>query len=97
MSDRYDEMGLELARTAAAHGYLMPRALASWVADLVRREVEQYQRDAEKYRWCIAHAAWHRSEGLAHVAISVAYDSDLSCYATRDIAIEAAIRARGGA
>lgn len=66
-------------------------AVASWVSS-ERDENARMREDAEKYRWCIEHAAWHRSTDAAHVAIPVHQASNLSCAAFRDLAIESAMR-----
>jgi hypothetical protein len=68
------------------------------MADLIRRMDEALrlaERDAVKYRWGINQARWLRHEHEAYVAIPVAIDADLSCRATRDAAIDAAMIAEG--
>lgn len=53
---------------------------------------EELRKDAERWRWGVAHAAWYRNSDRAHIAIPVAMDADLSCIAMRVAAIDAAMK-----
>lgn len=59
-------------------------------------ERDALAKDAAKYRWGINNARWIRSEQEAYVAIPVAPDTDLSCIAMRDAAIDAAMEEEKG-
>lgn len=61
----------------------------------LRAENDALRADAERGRWMIANAEWHRSEDRTHMAILVPRGSDLSCVAFRRDAIDAARAARG--
>ncbi len=62
-------------------------------ADRLRQENESLRADAERWQWGVKHAAWHRSEERAHIAIPVAANADLSCVAMRVAAIDSARKA----
>ncbi|MFT3806064.1 hypothetical protein [Arenimonas sp.] len=51
---------------------------------------EAMRADAERFRWGVENARWIRHDHEAYVAIPVALVADLSCYATRVHAIDAA-------
>ena len=59
--------------------------------DALEARAERLAKDAAKYRWGINNARWVRGEQKAYVAIPVAPDTDLSCIAMRDAAIDAAM------
>jgi hypothetical protein len=65
-------------------------------AHRLRAENEALRADAERARWVIANAEWHRSEDRTYMAILVPRGSDLSCVAFRRDAIDAARAAREG-
>lgn len=69
-------------------------ALCSEAAD----EIERLRKDAERGRWMIKHAAWHRVDRIgerhASMVVRLPYESDLSCVAMREIAIDAAMQAK---
>lgn len=60
----------------------------------LRAEVERMRKDAARGKYMIAHSAWHRSdeEKSTTMVVSVPYGSDLSCYAMREAAIDAAMK-----
>jgi len=57
------------------------------------------RRDAERGRYMIANAAWHRTQDGTFLAVRVPSMTDLSCVATRENAIDALLPAgeKGGA
>ena len=62
------------------------------IAEL-ERQLAECQKDAERGRYMIKNGAWHRGEEQTHLAVLVPQGSDLSCYAMRQQAIDAAIAA----
>ena len=70
-------------------GILLDRlAQAEWERDALRA-------DAERGRYMLKHAGWYRSEGRTQLCVTVPAGSDLSCYATRQAAIDAALAGEG--
>jgi chromosome segregation ATPase len=55
-------------------------------------EVAELRKDAERGRYMIKHGEWFRSAERTHLAVCVPQGSDLSCYATREMAIDAAMK-----
>lgn len=57
------------------------------------KELEQQAKDAARGRYMIEHGEWRRNdqEKRTHIAVQVPYGSDLSCVATRENAIDAAM------
>jgi hypothetical protein len=80
--------------TGSQTGALLLEAAAALEA--ARGERDELAKDAAKYRWGINNARWIRSEQKAYVAIPVAPDTDLSCIAMRDAAIDAAMEGEKG-
>lgn len=60
----------------------------------LRAENESLRKDAERGRHVLKYGAWYRDdeEQRTMLKVLVPYGSDLSCYATRENAIDAAIR-----
>ena len=69
---------------------LCPHVGAGLQEEELRAQVAQYKEDAERWRWAIKHAEWHRSERAAYISIPVDRAADLSCHATRIAAIDKA-------
>jgi hypothetical protein len=87
-------MGTKHMRLEVSYPYeAWERLMAALAA--AQGERDELAKDAAKYRWGINNARWIRSEQEAYVAIPVAPDSDLSCVAMRDAAIDQA-RGKGG-
>jgi hypothetical protein len=55
-------------------------------------ENAELRKDAERGRYMIKHGEWFRSAERTHLSVCVPHGSDLSCYATREMAIDAAIK-----
>lgn len=63
----------------------------------LRQQLAERNADAERGRFLIEHGRWHRSDEQTHLAVLVARESDLSCYAMRESAIDSAIaQSKGG-
>lgn len=64
--------------------------------DELRERAQRAEADAERGRYMIANAAWHRSDDhdgrYASMVIQLPYEADLSCCATREAAIDAAMK-----
>ena len=58
--------------------------------DRMRVNAAALRKDAERGRHMIEHGCWHRGEEQTHLAVLVPQGSDLSCYAMREAAIDAA-------
>jgi hypothetical protein len=60
----------------------------------IRDSIKTREREAEHYRWMLHHAAWHRREidgcQRTEIVVQVEDGADLSCYATRDMAVRRA-------
>ncbi len=63
-------------------------------AERAEAECERNRKDSERGRFMLKHVEWRRNSEYrtAHLAVAVPFDSDLSCYATREAAIDAAIQ-----
>ena len=57
----------------------------------LRTAIEELHRDAARYRWMIKNATWYRESDDAIMAFRVAKNSNLSCVAMRQAAIDAAM------
>ena len=62
--------------------------------DLALAECERLRADAERGRYMIENGCWHRGDAQTHLAVLVPPGSDLSCYAMREVAIDAARKAK---
>lgn len=53
-------------------------------------------KDAQRGRWMLEHGAWHREwdDRFDYIAVPVAKGTDLSGYALREIAVDAAMKER---
>lgn len=56
---------------------------------------EAVVQDAERGRFVVNHAAWIRHEGRTYLQVRVPDGSDLSCVATREMALDAALNTQG--
>ena len=60
-------------------------------------ELAALRADAARGRWMLGNAEWwcDTIEKRTHLTVLVPYGADLSCYATREAAIDAAMKERG--
>lgn len=79
-----DEARADLA-AAQTRADAMLRVAEKWEAEAAALRV-----DAERGKWMIDHAEWWRDGNETRMVIRVADKADLSCYAMRELAIDAA-------
>jgi hypothetical protein len=63
---------------------------ADTCTEALRAERDRLAVDAARGRYMLKHGSWHRGEEQTHLAVLVPQGSDLSCYAMREAAIDAA-------
>ena len=64
--------------------------------DAQAAQIEALRADAERGRYMLKNAGWYRfAEDRTMIVVQVAPGSDLSCYAMREAAIDAAMAAKG--
>ena len=71
------------------------RDYALAATEKMRAERDALREDAERARFMLKNASWHRDdeERRTRLCVQVPYGSDLSCYAMRQDAIDAARKA----
>ena len=68
--------------------------VAALYYDRLAAENAELKRDADRGRYMLKHGSWYRNddEKQTRMAVLVPYGNDLSCYATREAAIDAAMK-----
>ena len=60
--------------------------------DALRTRLVEVEKDAARGRFMIDNGCWHRGDEQTHLAVLVPQGSELSCYAMREAAIDAAMK-----
>lgn len=71
-----------------------PDVVLELLADLdaLRTRLVEVEKDAARGRFMIDNGCWHRGDEQTHLAVLVPQGSELSCYAMREAAIDAAMK-----
>ena len=87
---RADELEAQQSETIVHQAGEIARLLAD--LDALRVRLAEVEKDAARGRFMIDNGCWHRGDEQTHLAVLVPQGSDLSCYAMREAAIDAAMK-----